>query len=79
MKTKIFAPGNNESGYILVDVLLALIVISIGFGGIFGSLKIAVNYTVKREKLLIGSNDEKGLIAERNENVENFETIIHYK
>ena len=66
------APGNNENGYILLDLLVALFVASIGFGAIFGAIKTAVDYSVKRDIRLMES------LALRNRETDEFETIISY-
>lgn len=72
MIIKISAPGKDDSGYILLDVLVALFVAAIGFGVIFSAFSTAVEYTVKRESQLTDSR------VERNNEANDFETIISY-
>lgn len=60
------APGNKDDGYVLIDVLTALIIVSIGFGSVFGALTTAVNNSVRFEnKVFEGLNG-------RNESVDEF-------
>lgn len=60
---KTSAPGKIESGYILIDVLLALIIISIGFTAVFGAMRTAADFSVRsEEKILNGIKDRNELI-----------------
>ncbi len=73
MTTKMSPHGNRDDGYILLDILIALLIVSIGFGAVFGALTTAINYTVKRDLLFTKSS------AIRNEETDAFETQIEFK
>ncbi|MDA3810811.1 MAG: hypothetical protein PF518_10865 [Spirochaetaceae bacterium] len=64
--------GKGNDGYILLDVLIALFLILIGFGAVFSTLKTAVDYSVKNEKNLTES------ITLRNDKAEKFEPKIYF-
>lgn len=54
-------PGKNDDGYVLLDVLVALMVAAIGFGSIFGALRTAADFSVRYEKsVLSGLEDRNG-------------------
>ena len=73
MIIKISAHGKGDNGYILLDIMVALFVAAIGFTVIFGAIRTAVDYSVKRDALLMES------IALRNKEADEFETIIFYE
>ena len=53
--TKISVPGKGDKGYILIDILVALLVASIGFTSLFSAIHTAVRFSVKQETQLIES------------------------
>jgi type II secretory pathway pseudopilin PulG len=54
----------RENGYILIDVLVALVITSVSFVLIFGNISVAARHTARtRDKL-------NALIAARNETVQ---------
>jgi len=52
-------PGKDEGGYAFLDVLVALLIIMIGFGALFGALRTAGEHSVRFEKSLLSGLDER--------------------
>lgn len=53
------ARGTSEGGYILLDVLVALMVAAVGFGSVFSALKTAANWSVRYEQSVIAGLEER--------------------
>ena len=73
MITKTSVPGKTENGYILLDILVLLLVVSIGFGSIFGALRTVINSVVKQEQNFMTE------IGKRNEQAVEFQIQIQKK
>lgn len=58
---KTSAPGKDESGYILLDVLIALLVASIGFASVFGAVSTAAGGITKLETNLMEAIEIRNL------------------
>lgn len=59
-------PGTDQGGYALLDVLIALLIVAIGFGSLFVALSSAVEHSVRYETALWEG------IEERNQQVDEF-------
>lgn len=59
MTVKTSVPGRENDGYILLDILVALLVAMIGFGSLFGALKTAVDHTVKNRSVFLTALEER--------------------
>jgi len=64
--------GKGDDGYILLDVLVSIFLIIIGFGAVFAALRTAVDHSVESNSELMEA------ISLRNDRAENFETILSY-
>lgn len=68
LKTSV--PGKSRDGYILLDVLVALVVVSIGFGSVFVALTSSIRLVRRQEETL------KESIEHRNQREYDFEQQI---
>lgn len=60
-------PGKTEDGYILLDVLVALMVAAIGFGAIFGALRTAAHHSVRFEEKVLETIESRNERADERE------------
>ncbi|MBN2658739.1 MAG: hypothetical protein JXR86_16910 [Spirochaetales bacterium] len=57
-------PGKADEGYALLDVLIALLIIVLGFGSLFGALRTAGDLSIRYEKAVITGLDERNRRAD---------------